>query len=258
MAQQAIVLKSKREIEKMREAGKIAGLALRKVAAAAQPGATTAHLDEIAEREIRAMGAIPSFKGLYDYPASLCTSINDEIVHGIPSKKRVLKSGDLIKLDIGALLDGFHSDTAMTVAVGNVSPEAAELIRITEAALWAGIERARAGLRIRDISAAIEEYINAHGTYGIVRQYVGHGIGRQFHEEPQVPNYVDSHRPVNLQMRQGLVIAIEPMVNIGTWDTKQHRGDSWTVYTADGSLSAHFEHTVAVGDGDPQVLTLPE
>jgi methionyl aminopeptidase len=257
MTDRRIVLKSPREIALMREAGRIAALALRETAQAAEPGVTTADLDRIAEAAIRSRGGIPSFKGLYGFPASICSSINDEIVHGIPSKKRILRSGDLLKIDIGVKLEGYHSDTALTVGVGAISPEARRLIEVTEGALWAGIRACCAGRRVRDISAAIEAYVASHGAYGIVRQYVGHGIGREFHEAPQVPNYVDPQHPVTTRLKPGLVLAIEPMVNAGAWETRQRQGDRWTVYTADGSLSAHFEHTVAITAGDPEVLTLP-
>jgi methionyl aminopeptidase len=257
MTDRRVILKSPREIALMREAGRVAALALRETAKAAEPGVTTAELDEVAEAAIRAHGGIPSFKGLYGFPASICSSLNDEIVHGIPSKKRILRAGDLVKIDIGVKLGGYHSDTALTVGVGEISPEAQRLIAVTEGALWAGIHACCRGRRVRDISAAIERYVASQGSYGIVRRYVGHGIGRQFHEAPEVPNYVDPQRPANTPLRPGLVIAIEPMVNIGTAETRQREGDSWTVYTADGSLSAHFEHTVAITAGGPEVLTLP-
>ncbi|MFN8532060.1 MAG: type I methionyl aminopeptidase [Dehalococcoidia bacterium] len=257
MNDRRIVLKSPREIAQMREAGRIAALALREAANAAEPGVSTAELDQVAESAIRSRGGIPSFKGLYDFPASICSSINDEIVHGIPSKRRTLKSGDLVKIDIGALLGGFHSDTALTVGVGDISAQAAALIEVTEQALWAGIRACCAGGRVRDISAAIEGYVRSRGEYGIVRQYVGHGIGREFHEPPQVPNYVDPKHGQTAPLKPGLVLAIEPMLNLGTWETRQRKGDSWTVYTKDGKLSAHFEHSVAIGEGEPEVLTLP-
>jgi methionyl aminopeptidase len=257
VGREKVVLKSPAEIAIMREAGRIAALALREAAAAAEPGVSTAELDAIAEEGIRSRGGIPSFKGLYGFPASICSSINDEIVHGIPSPKRILRDGDIVKIDIGALYRGFHSDTAMTVPVGDVSPEIRCLLEVTEQSLWAGIRAAQSGGKIRDIAWAIERSIQSKGDYGIVRRYVGHGIGRSFHEPPQIPNWVDpEHPPVGI-LRTGLVIAIEPMVNLGTWDTRQNRGDDWTVLTADGKRSAHFEHTVAITDGDPEVLTLP-
>ncbi|GIW07873.1 MAG: methionine aminopeptidase [Dehalococcoidia bacterium] len=257
MTDRQVVLKSPREIALMREAGRIAALALRETAKAAEPGVTTAELDRVAEAAIRSRGGIPSFKGLYGFPASICCSLNDEIVHGIPSTKRTIRAGDLVKIDIGVKREGYHSDTALTVGVGAIPPEAQRLIEVTEQALWAGIRACCAGGRVRDISAAIERYVRSQGNYGIVRQYVGHGIGRQFHEAPQVPNYLDPRHPVNTPLKPGLVIAIEPMLNAGSWETKQRPGDSWTVYTADGSLSAHFEHTVAITAGEPEVLTLP-
>ncbi|MCS6802366.1 MAG: type I methionyl aminopeptidase [Chloroflexota bacterium] len=257
MTSRRIVLKSPREIALMREAGRIAALALRETARAAEPGVTTADLDRVAEAAIRARGGIPSFKGLYGFPASICSSLNDEIVHGVPSKNRTIRSGDLVKIDLGVSVEGYHADTALTVGVGAISPAARQLIEVTEGALWAGIHACCAGRRVRDISAAIESYIVRHGNYGIVRRYVGHGIGREFHEPPQVPNYVDPQHPVMTVLRPGLVLAIEPMVNAGSGETTQRPGDRWTVYTADGSLSAHFEHTVAITAGDPEVLTHP-
>ena len=255
-SERLIVLKSSREIALLREAGRIAAEALQETAQAVAPGITTAELDRIGEAAIRRRGGVPSFLNLYGFPASICTSINDEIVHGIPSPRRVLKAGDLVKIDLGAQYRGYHVDTAVTVPVGEVSPEAQALIAVTSAALWAGIRAAVAGNRVRDISAAIEACVRAHGPYGIVRQYVGHGIGREFHEPPQVPNYLDPQRAVMTPLKPGLVLAIEPMVNLGSWQTKQRPGDRWTVVTADGSLSAHFEHTVAVTASGPEVLTL--
>lgn len=241
----------------MRAAGRIAATVLQTLATAVKPGVTTYELDQLAEREIRALGGKPSFKGLYSFPACICASINDEIVHGVPSKKRALRDGDIVKLDVGVMVDGYHSDHAISVGVGSPPPEVTRLMEVTRAALAAGIAAAQPGNRVRDISHAIETSITAAGPYGIVRQYVGHGLGRSMHEEPQVPNYVDPKQPVNTILKPGLVIAIEPMVNLGTWETYQKHGDKWTIFTADGKPSAHFEHTVAVTETGPEILTLP-
>ena len=249
-----ITIKSGREIETMAEAGKIVAKTLALVAANVRPGVSTQQLDELAEEFIRSHpGAKPSFKGLYDYPATLCTSINQEVVHGIPSSKRVLKDGDLVSVDVGAWLDGLHADSAATFPVG-VIPEAAQrLLDVTKKALAAGIAEARAGNHTGDIGAAVQQVADGAG-YSVVRELVGHGIGSAFHEEPQVPNYGKPKRGPRLVA--GMTIAIEPMVNAGGADIRT-LPDKWTVVTEDGSLSAHFEHTVAVGpEGTPpRILT---
>jgi len=245
-----IMRKRAEELEKMRRAGRVVGEILAILQAAVRPGVTTLELDEIAEREIRARGAIPSFKGYRGFPATICTSINSEIVHGIPGSRR-LKEGDLIKLDAGAIVEGYHGDSAVTVPVGEVSQEALKLIETTERSLQAGIAEAKSGNRIHDIGAAVQTTAEGAG-FSVVREYVGHGIGRALHEDPPVPNY--GKPGTGLKLEPGLVIAIEPMVNVGTYETRL-LPDGWTVVTADGSLSSHFEHTIAITDDGPEVLT---
>jgi len=234
----------------MREAGRVASLTKTVLKNAIEPGITSGELDDIAEREIRVLGAIPSFKGLYGFPATICFSFNEEIVHGIPSKRQ-LADGDIVSLDLGAVVGGFHSDTAFTVGVGEIDAESRRLIEATEESLRQAIDQTIAGQRIGDVSAAVQRYAESLG-YGVVRQYVGHGIGRALHEDPQVPNYGTPGRGTLL--RPGMIIAIEPMLNIGTWDTRV-KDDGWTVVTADGKRSAHFEDTVAVTESGPEVLT---
>jgi len=249
-----ITIKSPREIETMAEAGRIVGRTLAMLSERVRPGISTLQLDQLAEEFIRSHpGAKPSFKGLYDFPATLCTSINQEVVHGIPSAKRVLAEGDLISVDVGAWLDGLHADSAATFPVGEVSDEAKRLLRVTQEALAAGIAEAHAGNHTGDIGAAVQGVAEGAG-YSVVRELVGHGIGSAFHEEPQVPNYGKPKRGPRLVA--GMTIAIEPMVNVGGPDIRT-LPDKWTVVTEDGSLSAHFEHTVAVGPaGTPaRILT---
>ena len=248
----SIILKSPDEIAQMRAAGKIVAAVLNKLVAAISPGLTTAELDKIAASEVEAMGAIASFKGYRGFPASVCTSINEEVVHGIPGE-RVLNEGDIISLDFGAILRGFHGDAAVTVGVGRISPEAQSIIDAAEGALKAGISAARIGARLGDISAAIQGYSESKG-FAVVREYVGHGIGRYLHEEPQVPNFGTVGEGPLLQ--RGMTIALEPMLNAGEWRTTVG-DDKWTVITADGKLSAHFEHTIAIRDNGPEVLTRP-
>ena len=245
-----IMRKRAEELEKMRRAGRVVGETLQILQAAVRPGVTTQELDEIAEREIRARGAIPSFKGYRGFPATICTSINSEIVHGIPAK-RALKEGDLIKLDCGAIVEGYHGDSAVTLPVGEVSQEALKLIETTDRSLQAGIAEAKAGNRIHDIGAAVQTTAEGAG-FSVVREYVGHGIGRALHEDPPVPNY--GKPGTGLKLEPGLVIAIEPMVNVGTYETRL-LPDGWTVVTADGALSAHFEHTIAITENGAEVLT---
>lgn len=248
-----ITLKSPEQIGLMRQAGRIVARALAEVQRAVRPGATTADLDRVAERVIRAHGAVPSFKGYRGYPATLCTSVNDEIVHGIPSDRRVLREGDVVKLDCGAIYRGWQGDAAVTVAVGAIDDALDRLIADTRAALDVGIEQTRAGSTIGDIGEAIETYALARG-YEVVRDYCGHGIGRQLHEEPPVHNF--RRDGSDIALRPGMVICIEPMLNLGGAETAA-QPDGWTVKTADGKLSAHFEHTVAVTGNGPQILTLP-
>ena len=249
-----ITIKSPREIDTMAAAGAIVAETLALVARHTTPGVATAELDRIAEEFIRSHpGARPSFKGLYDFPATLCTSINQEVVHGIPSPKRVLKEGDVLSVDVGVWLDGLHADSAATFPVGKISADTERLLRITQEALAAGIAQARAGNHVGDIGHAVQTVAEGAG-YAVVRELVGHGIGSSFHEEPQVPNYGKPKRGPRLVA--GMTIAIEPMLNVGTPDVRTLE-DKWTVVTADGSLSAHFEHTVAVGENGvaPRILT---
>lgn len=257
LAHSGIVLKSPAEIATMREAGRIAAVALQQVAAAVQPGMTTDDLNEVADRVIRAGGGVPAFLGMYGFPKSICTSVNDEVVHGIPSSKVVLQSGDIVTVDLGVVYDGFYSDHAVTVPLGTISDGIRKLINATQDALAAGISAAVAGNVIDDIAGAIERSLRKSGSYGIIREYCGHGVGRDLHEDPQVPNAVDKRRPDRTRLEVGTVIAIEPMVTNGSWKTRKRRGDDWTVYTADGSIAAHFEHTVAITADGPLVLTAP-
>jgi methionyl aminopeptidase len=249
-----IIYKSPAEIDKMRRSGKILAATIDRVLAKVRVGVTTAELDEVADTSIRSQGATPSFLGYGHppFPASICASINEEIVHGIPSPDRSVNDGDLLKLDFGAIWEGFHSDSAVTVIVGDARSEDAEkLVRVTEDALEAGISQVKAGGRLSDIGAAVQQVAEGAG-FSVVREYVGHGIGRSMHEDPQIPNYGDPGR--GPQLKPGLVVAVEPMVNVGGWETGV-QPDGWTVVTADGALSAHFEHTIAVTDDGPEVLT---
>ncbi len=248
-----ITIKSEREIETMAAAGRIVAETLALVAQAAQPGVSTGELDRLAEEFIRSHpGARPSFKGLYDFPKSLCTSINHEIVHGIPSRRRVLEPGDIVSLDCGVCLEGLHADSAITVPVGEVSAAAQRLLRVTREALDAGIAAALPGNHVGDIGYAVQRVAEGAG-YSVVRELVGHGIGSSFHEEPQVPNYGKPRRGPRLV--RGMTIAIEPMINMGRPEIRT-LDDKWTVVTADGSLSAHFEHTVVIEPGGPRILTM--
>jgi methionyl aminopeptidase len=259
-----IQLKTDVEVEKMRLAGLVVAETLAAVRAAVAPGVTVRQLDAIAEHEIRSRGAVPSFLDYLpgvgyvprgpdrnSFPATICASVNDEIVHGIPDDRR-LASGDIVSVDCGAILDGWHGDAAVTLPVGQVSDQAAELLEVCEGSLWAGIGAMQVGNRLRDIGAAVEDHVHAAGDFGIVAEYGGHGIGTEMHQDPHVLNYRTRVRGPKLV--PGLVLAIEPMINIGTAETVL-LDDGWTVTTADGSLSAHFEHTVAVTDDGPWVLT---
>jgi methionyl aminopeptidase len=249
-----IQLKSAREIDIMAHGGRILGATVAMLRREVRAGMSTWELDEMAESFIRShSGATPSFKGLYGFPGSVCASINEEIVHGIPSRRRVLRDGDIISIDVGVKYDGYHTDSATTVAVGEIPAESRRLLDVTEQALAAGIEAARPNNHIGDIGAAIQSVVEASG-FSIVRDLVGHGIGVQFHEEPQVPNYGKPKRGTKLM--PGLTIAIEPMVNIGSAATRT-MPDRWTVVTVDGTRSAHFEHTVAVTENGPRILTTP-
>ncbi len=246
-----IIIKSDREIAIMRRAGRILGTVLMELKLKLKAGMKTAELDTMAETMLRKMGAEPSFKGYRGFPASLCISINEEIVHGIPGP-RVLKEGDLVSLDIGDVVDGFQADAAVSAGVGHIADETRCLIEATEAALAAGISAARIGGHLGDIGAAVEGYAKSRG-YSVVREYAGHGIGRDLHEEPSVPNY--GRAGTGAILKKGMTLALEPMLNVGTWRTRVG-ADAWTVSTADGKLSAHAEHTIAITEGEAEVLTL--
>ena len=251
MQRSGITVKSSKELDRMHEAGRITGEALVVLRRSIAPGMTTQELDEIAEREIRVRGGVPAFKGYRGFPASLCVSINEEIVHGIPGG-RVIREGDVIGMDLGAVVDGLYGDSAVTVAVGGTNEETRRQMETGRAALFAGIAQARAGARVGDVSHAVEEEVLRRGGYGIVREYVGHGIGRKLHEEPSVPNFGPGGRGPLL--KPGMAIAIEPMINFGGDETRV-LDDDWTVVTADGSVSVHFEHTVIITEGEPIITT---
>jgi len=246
-----MTLKSPQEIAKMRVAGRVVAQALEAMRAYIRPGVTTAQVDAVGEAVIRKAGATPSFKGLYGFPATVCVAVNDEVVHGIPGT-RTLRNGDIIKIDTGAFLDGWHGDATITVPVGEIDEESRRLVETTYDALFAGIAQCRSGKRIGDIGHAIQEYAESRG-YGVVRQYVGHAIGRHIHEEPQVPNY--GIPGTGTLLRKGMVLTIEPMLTVGTYETHT-LPDKWTVATNDGKRAAQFEHTVAITDGEPEILTL--
>lgn len=247
-----IQYKTAEQVAKMRAAGLVVGQTLQALREAVAPGVTTGDLDALAEERIRAAGAVPSFKGYHGFPATICASVNDEIVHGIPGG-RVLREGDVLSIDCGAILEGWHGDSAVTVPVGEVTDAERELIRVTEQSMWRGIAAAHLGGTVADIGAAIEAYVVEQGDYGIVEEYVGHGIGTEMHQEPQVPNYAHSARR-SPQLREGLVLAVEPMLTMGKRHTRLLE-DDWTVVTADGSRSAHFEHTFTLTPDGPWVLT---
>jgi methionyl aminopeptidase len=254
-----VVLKSKEEIALIRQAGKIVAQALDEIRRHTRPGVTTEELNKIAEDVLKRHKATPVFKGypnqregLPPFPKTITACINHELVHGIPSNKRVLQEGDIFSVDCGAYYQGWVGDAAVTLPVGKISEEAQRLLSVTEQALYQGISQARLGNRTEDISAAVQEYVERHG-YSVVREYTGHGVGRNMHEDPQVPNF--GQRGKGMPLKLGMTIALEPMVNIGTWKTKL-LDDGWTVVTEDGKLSAHFEHSFAVTDGEPYILTL--
>ncbi len=249
-----IICRSAVELEKMRAAGRLVGQVLTELSAKVEPGVTTADLDGLAEGLILDAGAIPAFKGYHGYPATICASVNDEVIHGIPSGQRVLQQGDVISIDVGASLEGYFGDSAVTLPVGRVSEEAARLLRVTEESLYRAIEQVRPGGRISDIGHAVQKHVEAHG-FSVVREFVGHGIGQQMHEDPQIPNYGDPGRGPRLS--EGMVLAIEPMVNAGKAAVKV-LNDGWTAVTRDHSLSAHFEHTVAVTADGRWILTARE
>jgi methionyl aminopeptidase len=251
----AIQIKSRDELAVMREAGLVVGRTLQRLTEAVRPGITTAELDAIAEESIRSQGGTPSFKGYHGFPASICASVNEEIVHGIPSPGKVLREGDIISLDCGAIVDGWHGDSAVTVPVGEITPELQRLIEVCEESMWRGIAAGVVGGRLSDIGHAVESYVRSQGPYGIVEEYGGHGIGTAMHQEPHVPNH---GRPgKGLRLQAGLTLAVEPMIMMG-----QRRvatlDDDWTVVTVDRSWAAHFEHTFALTPAGPQVLTAPD
>ena len=248
-----IVLKTGRELKIMREACRISAEALKLAGSAVEPGVTTAELDKIAEQYILSQGAVPNFKNYNGYPATACISINNEVIHGIPSKKRVIKAGDIVSIDLGAKFEGYHGDNAATFACGDVSEEAKRLMDTTRESLYEGIAAAVSGGRLGDIGAAVQQYVEKRG-YSVVRQFVGHGIGTQLHEAPEVPNFGTHGRGIRLM--PGMTLAIEPMVNMGLSDVKV-MPDGWTVLTKDGSLSAHFEYTIVITPDGPQILTKP-
>ncbi|GLY76631.1 type I methionyl aminopeptidase [Actinoallomurus iriomotensis] len=248
----AIQIKSRDQLAVMREAGLVVGRTLHRLTEEVRPGITTADLDAIAEESIRSAGATPSFKGYQGFPATICTSVNEEIVHGIPSPDKVLRDGDIISIDCGAIVDGWHGDSAVTVPVGEITPELKRLLEICEESMWRGIGAGLVEARLSDIGHAVETYVRDQGDYGIVEEYVGHGIGTQMHMDPPVPNYGEAgHGP---RLAAGMCFAVEPMVNLGTAATVL-LDDDWTVVTGDGARSAHFEHTFAVTEDGPWVLT---
>ena len=248
----AITIKSKSEIEKMREAGRLLSLVHDEMAKHVRPGISTMEINKIGEEMIRSFGCVPSFLNYEGYPASICISVNDRVVHGIPSRKEILKEGDIVSLDAGLIYQGYHSDAARTWAVGEISPEARKLVDVTQQSFFEGIKLAKAGNHLYDISAAIEAYVTPYG-FTCVRDLVGHGIGTSMHEDPQIPNFRQHRRGVKLQT--GMTLAIEPMVNMGGWEVRV-LDDDWTVVTEDGSLSSHYENTILITDGEPEILSL--
>ncbi|AFZ57549.1 type I methionyl aminopeptidase [Anabaena cylindrica FACHB-243] len=247
-----IEIKSPREVEIMRQSAKIVATVLKEISELVQPGMTTADLDAHAEKRIREMGATPSFKGYHGFPASICSSINNEVVHGIPSHKKVIRTGDVLKVDTGAYYQGFHGDSCITIAVGEVTPAAAKLILVAEEALFKGIEQVKAGVHLTEIAGAIEDHVKANG-FCVVEEFTGHGVGRNLHEEPAVFNYRTRDIP-NVKLRSGMTLAIEPILNAGSRFTRI-LSDRWTAVTVDNALSAQFEHTVLVTDSGYEILT---
>ena len=247
-----IQIKSAPEIEKMRRSAKIVATVLKEIAEITKPGMTTADLDEYAEQRIREMGATPSFKGYYGFPASICASVNNEVVHGIPNPKKVIRRGDVLKVDTGAYCDGFHGDSCITIAVGKVSKDASKLIKVAEEALYKGIEQVKAGNHLLDIAGAVEDHVKANG-YSVVEEYTGHGVGKNLHEAPSVFNHRTKWMP-NVKLKAGMTLAIEPILNAGSRHTRTLR-DRWTVVTVDNNLSAQFEHTVLVTKDGYEILS---
>ena len=249
-----VVIKSSRELQKMKDACRISANALVVAGKAVEPGVSTLEIDTIVRKYIEKEGATPSFLGYGGFPASACISVNNVVIHGIPSKKQILKEGDIVSVDVGAFYDGFHGDNAYTFKCGKVSPEAEALLKATEESLYEGIKQAKAGNRVGDIGSAVQKYVEDR-SYSVVRDFVGHGVGAKLHEEPSVPNYGTPGRGVRLI--PGMTIAIEPMVNAGDYKVKV-LSDEWTTVTLDGSLAAHFEHTVAITSDGPQIMTIPD
>lgn len=248
----SVNIKSPREIELMREAGRILAITHDELAKALKPGMSTFDIDRIGEEIIRSYGCIPSFLNYNGYPASICVSVNDEVVHGIPSKKRIIKEGDIVSLDAGVIYQGYHSDAARTHGIGEISKEAAKLIEVTKQSFFEGLKYAREGCHLHEISAAIGAYAESFG-YGVVEDLVGHGIGKHLHEDPQIPNFAQKRRGIKLQA--GMTLAIEPMINIGSYEV-EWLDDDWTVVAMDGSLSAHYENTVLITKGEPELLSI--
>ncbi len=238
----------------MRESCRLLEQVFRHLAAMIEPGISTWEIDREGEKEIRACGGVPNFLNYMGYPASICTSVNSEVVHGIPKKETILKEGDIISLDAGLIYDNYHSDMARTFAVGTITPEAQKLIDVTRQCFFEGMRYARAGCHLHEMSAAIEAYAESFG-YGVVRDLTGHGIGTRLHEDPEVPNFTPHGRGIRL--KAGMTLAVEPMINAGTWEV-EWLDDDWTVVTADGSLAAHYENTILITDGEPEILTLSE
>ena len=250
-----ITLKSARELECMRKAGRITAAARKLAGELVVPGITTQEIDTAVRKFIESQGGKPSFLNYHGFTGSVCASVNDVVIHGIPSKKVVLKEGDIVSVDVGAFVDGFHGDCAATFPCGTVSEEARRLIEVTEQSFWEGIQYARTGARVSDISAAVQQYVERHG-YSVVRDFVGHGIGRNLHEAPEVPNYVRPGGGRGPRLQPGMTLAVEPMVCQGDWQVRVLK-DGWTTVTADGSLAAHYENTILITDGEPEILTVP-
>ena len=250
----AVTIKSAREIDLMREAGRLLAIVHDELGKAIRPGMSTKDIDRLGEDLIRSFDCVPNFLNYNGYPASICVSVNDEVVHGIPRDDRILKEGDIVSLDAGLIYKGYHSDAARTHAVGQISPEAEKLITVTKQSFFEGIKMAKAGNHLYDISNAVDAYVTSYG-YGIVRALVGHGIGTKLHEDPQIPNFAQKRKGLRLQ--PGMTLAVEPMINMGTGDVVW-LDDKWTVVTADNAYSAHYENTILITDGEPEILTLPK
>ena len=250
----AVTIKSAREIDLMRESGRLLGIVHDELGKAIRPGMSTKDIDKLGEELIRSFGCVPNFLNYHGYPASICVSVNNEVVHGIPRADHILQEGDIVSLDAGLIYKGYHSDAARTYAVGQISPEAEKLITVTKQSFFEGIKMAKSGNHLYDISNAVDAYVTSYG-YGIVRALVGHGIGTKLHEDPQIPNF--AQRRKGLRLQPGMTLAVEPMINMGTGDVVW-LDDKWTVVTADNAYSAHYENTILITDGEPEILTLPK